>query len=153
MLNMEQENNYFKIIDTLSSRLQITINVSSSGTFRIIFDRDPVNFELKKDAIYVYSSLGSSENCSREILLYLLEESHDGSFFASISPVSKELCLNFVCARADDYEYFEDKLSSFIRKLRALKGSLSSESSAAAPAPGSSDKASLEDLIFNAISV
>ncbi|MBQ9274928.1 MAG: type III secretion system chaperone [Succinivibrio sp.] len=112
-----------------------------------------MNFELKKDAIYVYSPLGTSESCSREALLYLLEESHDGSFFASISPVSKDLCLNFVCARADDYEYFEDKLSSFIRKLRALKSNLSSESFAAAPSPGTAGKASLDDLIFNAISV
>ncbi|WP_281072600.1 hypothetical protein [Succinivibrio dextrinosolvens] len=115
------ENNFVTLIDTLGSRLKVSIMMSPQNTCCLVFDRDPVNFEIKNNILYIYAPIYSSENCDKKVLLEMLEENHLGDVFTSISPSTKDLCLNMLVTYECEYELFEKQLSVFVSKLRELK--------------------------------
>lgn len=115
------ENNFVSLIDTLGSRLKVSIMMSPQNTCCLVFDRDPVNFEIKNNILYIYAPIYSSENCEKKVLLEMLEENHLGDVFTSISPSTKDLCLNMLVTYECEYELFEKQLSVFVSKLRELK--------------------------------
>ncbi|MBQ9220934.1 MAG: hypothetical protein SPK65_08800 [Succinivibrio dextrinosolvens] len=115
------ENNFVSLIDTLGSRLNISIIMSPQNTCCLIFDRDPVNFEIRNNILYVYAPIFSAENCDSKVLYGMLQENHLGDVFTSISPATKDLCLNMVVTYECEYELFEKNLSFFVSKLRELK--------------------------------
>ncbi|WP_295363333.1 CesT family type III secretion system chaperone [uncultured Succinivibrio sp.] len=116
-----RENNFVSLIDTLGSRLNISIILSQQNTCCLIFDRDPVNFEIRNNVLYIYAPIFSAENCDSKVLYGMLQENHLGDVFTSISPSTKDLCLNMVVTYECEYELFEKNLSFFVSKLRELK--------------------------------
>lgn len=117
----KNSNNFVSIIDTLASRLNISISMSPQNTCCLIFDRDPVNFEIRNNVLYIYAPIYSAENFDDKVLFEMLLENHLGDMFTSISPSTKDLCLNLVVTYECEYELFEKMLSSFVGKLRELK--------------------------------
>lgn len=146
------ENNFVTLIDTLGSRLKVSIMMSPQNTCCLVFDRDPVNFEIKNNILYIYAPIYSSENCEKKVLLEMLEENHLGDVFTSISPSTKDLCLNMLVTYECEYELFEKQLSVFVSKLRELKEKVKGNS-LEPDDTGNSSTQSVKDMIVTALPV
>ncbi len=146
------ENNFVSLIDTLGSRLKVSIMMSPQNTCCLIFDRDPVNFEIRNNVLYIYAPIFSSENCDTKVLYGMLQENHLGDMFTSISPATKDFCLNLVVTYECEYELFEKNLSLFVKKLRELKEKVKGNSFDQNEKRDSSTQ-SVKDMIVTALPV
>ena len=82
----------------------------------------------------------------------MLEENHLGDVFTSISPSTKDLCLNMLVTYECEYELFEKQLSVFVSKLRELKEKVKANF-LEPDDTGNSSTQSVKDMIVTALPV
>lgn len=126
-----------ELLAELGANLGIALQLGKSGTCRVHFDEDEVDFEQSGDALYIMADLasasGRADACVRLLEANWLGRESGGACFG-IDAEKTRFTLHTVVYGDTTYADFEARLTLFIKALRYWKAWLSLPPSSPAPA-------------------
>ena len=113
-----------ELVGELGARLGISLALSESGTCRVSFDSDDVDFEQSGDSLYIMAEIASAagrEDAYARLLAANWLGAESGGACIGLDAERNAFALYTVEHGDVPYEDFEARLTLFIRALRYWK--------------------------------
>jgi len=125
------------LLDQLGAALGVRLALGDTGTCRVYFDQDLVDFEQTADALYIMADVGSAvdrKDAYGRLLAANCLGAESGGACLSLDAGRDTFMLHTVIREEISYPAFEKELTRFIQALRYWKEWLSLNPAAGKPA-------------------
>lgn len=116
--------NASELVTTLGAQLGVDLRLSESGTCRVLFDNESVDFEQTGDALYIMADIASAsgrEDAFPRLLAANCLGRETGGACIGVDTIHDVFTLHVVMYGDTPYEVFEAQLTLFIKALRYWK--------------------------------